>query len=76
LKLWQLDSAQSGWITGAFYLPYVFAVPILVSLTGRIDPKRIHLLGVTRTTLAHLGFATVADGFWSAFALRTLAGIG
>jgi MFS family permease len=47
-----------------------------VSLTDRIDPKRIYLFGVAITTLAHLSFAYVVDGFWGAFFARTLAGIG
>ena len=76
VDLWHLDSAQAGWITGALYLAYVVAVPVLVSLTDRIDPRRIYLLGVSLTVLAHFGFASFADGFWSALALRALAGIG
>lgn len=73
---WQLSNSQAGAITGAFYAAYVLAVPILVTLTDRIDPKRIYLLGVALTVVAHASFALFAEGFWSAAALRTLAGIG
>src|SRR3546814_3978378 len=50
------------------------ALPI--SLTDRIDPKRIYPAGVGLTTLAMLGYALFADGFWTAVAFRTLMGIG
>jgi MFS family permease len=34
------------------------------------------MFGTGLTALAHLGFALVADGFWSGLVLRILAGIG
>jgi len=47
-----------------------------VTLTDRIDAKRVYLFGVGCTTIAHLAFGALADGFWSAFVLRGLAGLG
>ena len=76
LDRWSLDNGEAGWITGVFYGAYVLSVPILVSLTDRVDPRRIYLLGVGLTTLSHCGFALFADGFASALVLRTLGGIG
>ncbi len=73
---WGLSNAEAGWITGAFYLAYTAAVPVLVTLTDRFDPKKIYLLGVALTVGAHLLFATMADGFTSALAARLLAGVG
>ncbi len=73
---WHLDNSAAGWITGIFYGAYTLAVPLLVSLTDRIDAKRVYLFGVATTVLAHAAFAFVVDGFWSAFAARALAGIG
>jgi hypothetical protein len=46
---------------------------LLVPLTDRIDAKRVYLFGVCCTTIAHLAFGLLADGFWSAMVLR-LAG--
>ena len=43
---WGLSNSGAGWITAAFYGAYMLAVPILVPLTDRYDPKRIYLLGV------------------------------
>lgn len=76
MRTWPLDNSDAGWITGIFYGAYTLAVPFLVSLTDRIDPKRIYLAGVATTALAHLAFAFVVDGFWSAMAARALAGVG
>ena len=73
---WNLSGTEAGWIIGAFYASYTLTVPILVSLTDRIDPKRIYLGAVLLTAIAALGYATLADGFWSAFVFRLIAGIG
>jgi len=76
MPAWRLDNSEAGWITGIFYAAYTVAVPFLVTLTDRIDPKRIYLCGVATTAVAHLAFAFLVDGFWSAMLARTLAGVG
>jgi len=76
VEAWGLSNRQAGAITGAFYAAYVLAVPVLVTLTDRVDPKKIYLVGVALTVASHLAFAAAASGFWSALALRMLAGIG
>jgi len=76
IERWGLDNAEAGWITGVFYASYTLFVPILVTLTDRIDPRSVYLTGVALTVLSHAGFAFHADGFWSAMAFRVLAGIG
>jgi len=73
---WRLTNSEAGWITAAFYGAYMLAVPILVTLTDRVDAKRVYLAGVAAMILGHALFATVADGLWSAFAARVLTGIG
>ena len=73
---WSLSNSEAGWITSAFYAAYMVSVPVLVTLTDRIDGKRVYLFGVGCTTVAHLAFGALADGFWSALALRALAGVG
>ena len=75
IDVWALSHTKAGWLTGAWAGAYVLAVPILVSLTDRIDAKKIYLVSITLTTLTHIGYAVFADGFWSAFFLRALAGI-
>jgi MFS family permease len=76
LDRWQLDYTEAGWITGVFYGAYTLAVPILVTATDRIDPRKIYLAGVALIVVAHPGFALFAEGFWTALGFRALAGIG
>jgi MFS family permease len=73
---WSLSNTEAGWIGGIYYAGYTAAVPVLVTLTDRIDPRRIYLLSTATGGLACLAFALFADGFWSALVLRALAGAG
>src|SRR3954467_12759523 len=74
--LWGLSYSEAGWITAAFYGAYIVAVPVLVTLTDRLNPKLIYLSGVMLTVLGHLMFGLMAEGFWSAMAARALTGVG
>ncbi len=76
MQRWSLSNSEAGWITAIFFGAYMVAVPVLVTLTDRIDGKRVYLFGVACTVAGHLLFGLFADGFWSAFATRALAGIG
>jgi len=76
MPLWGLTNSEAGWITAIFYAAYLVAVPILVTLTDRIDAKLVYLFGVGCTIAGHLLFGMFADGFWSALATRALTGIG
>ncbi len=51
-------------------------MPVLVSLTDRVDPKRIYLWSLVLGGGASLAFALFAEGFWSALAFRCLHGVG
>jgi predicted MFS family arabinose efflux permease len=73
---WGLTNSEAGWITAAFYGAYMLAVPVLVTLTDRIDAKRVYLGGVAAMIVGHALFAAFAEGFWSALAARALTGIG
>jgi len=76
MQRWSLSNSEAGWITSAFYAAYMVSVPVLVTLTDRIDAKRVYLFGVACTVVGHLLFGLLAEGFWSAMALRALAGMG
>ena len=76
MRLWGLTNSEAGWITAIFYGAYLLAVPVLVTLTDRIDAKLVYLFGVACTVVGHLLFGLYADGFWSAMATRALTGIG
>jgi MFS family permease len=73
---WTLSATAAGWLVGAFFAAYVVMVPILLALTDRYPARRVYLLGTGLTALSHLGFALIADGFWSALMFRILAGVG
>jgi predicted MFS family arabinose efflux permease len=73
---WHLTKTEAGWLIGVFFAAYVVAVPALVSLTDRIPTRWVYAVGAGLTALSHLGFAFVADGFWSALMLRAVAGMG
>src|SRR5213593_3429847 len=73
---WSLSNTEAGWISGIYYAAYTLVVPLLSSLTDRVDPKRIYLASVARTAVAFAGFAWVSTGFWSALAFRALMGVG
>jgi predicted MFS family arabinose efflux permease len=76
MQLWHLSNSEAGWITASFYGAYMLSVPVLVTLTDRVDPKRVYLFGVASTIAGHLLFGLFAEGFWSALFLRALTGMG
>jgi MFS family permease len=76
LDEWGLTNSEAGWITGLFYAAYTVSVPLLVTLTDRIDPRAVYLAGVALTVASHAAFAAFADGPWGAGAARVLAGVG
>lgn len=76
VPLWTLSNTQAGWISGIFFAGYVAAVPILVTLTDRIDSRRIYLIGLLISTAGLLGFAFAATGFWTAMLWQAIQGAG
>ncbi len=76
IPAWGLTNTEAGWISGIYYAAYTLVVPLLASLTDRVDPKRIYLASVALTALAFAGFAWIASGFWSALVFRALMGAG
>ncbi len=73
---WHLTKTEAGSLVGIFFAAYVVAVPVLVALTDRVPARNVYVVGAGLTALSHLGFAFVADGFWSGLILRAAAGIG
>jgi MFS family permease len=76
IAIWSLTNTEAGWIGGIYYAAYTLVVPLLSSLTDRVDARRIYLGSVALTAVAFAGFAWLATGFWSALAFRALMGIG
>src|SRR5438309_10341606 len=76
IPAWSLSNTEAGWISGIYYAAYTLVVPLLSSLTDRVDAKRIYLGSVALTAVAFVGLAWIATGFWSALAFRALMGAG
>jgi MFS family permease len=76
ITAWSLTNTEAGWISGIYYAAYTVVVPLLSSLTDRVDPKRVYLGSIALTAVAFAGFAWIATGFWSALMFRALMGAG
>lgn len=72
---WGLNNTEAGWISATYYAGYMVLVPVLASVTDRLDARRIMGFGALLGVVSALGYALGARGFWSALALRFLAGI-
>jgi MFS family permease len=76
MPLWHLNGAQAGMMASAFAFGYMLAVPVLTTLTDRVDARLILLIGSSATAVATLAFGLFASGLWSATLIWGLAGIG
>jgi MFS family permease len=76
LQDWGLTNTEAGWINGIYYAGYTLAVPVLASLTDRVDARRVYLASAVVAASAALGFALFAHGFWTACVFRALGGLG
>jgi len=72
---WGLNNTEAGWISAAYYAGYMVLVPVLASVTDRLDARRIMGLGALLGVMSALGYAFGARGFWSALTLRFVAGV-
>jgi MFS family permease len=72
---WGLSNSESGAISGILFAGYMFSVPILTSLTDRIDSRRIYLLACLIGSIGSALFALFGQGFWSAAAAQFLIGV-
>jgi predicted MFS family arabinose efflux permease len=76
MPLWGLSAAQAGLMASAYAFGYMVAVPLLTTLTDRVDARRILMAGSGLSGLATATFGLIADDLWSATLLWGLAGIG
>ncbi|HWI13245.1 MAG TPA: MFS transporter, partial [Burkholderiales bacterium] len=73
---WSLTNSQAGLISGIFFAGYMLGVPVLTSLTDRIDSRRIYAWSCVVSTLGAAGFALFAEGLWTALLFQFLIGAG
>src|SRR5262249_8916115 len=68
--------AQAGRTGGILFRGFVGAVPVLTSLTDRIDARRIYLVSCLFAASGSALFALIADGFVTALIAQLVFGIG
>ena len=76
MPAWGLSGTEAGLMASAFAFGYMFAVPVLTTLTDRIDARNILLVGSIAVALATFAFARFANGLWSATLIWGLVGVG
>lgn len=72
---WGLSASEAGWIGGIYFGGYAASVPILASLTDRIDGRRVFVLCSLLGAAASFAFAGWAEGFWTAVFFRFVNGV-
>lgn len=73
---WGMNNTEAGWIGGVYFAGYLASVPVLVSLTDRVDPRRIYLVSMAISCVSALGYAFAAASVASASLWRGLQGVG
>lgn len=73
---WGLSNTTLGWISSAYFTGYMLAVPVLGSMTDRVDARSVWLAACALAGLGCLGFAWLADGPATAFTLQLITGAG
>jgi MFS family permease len=73
---WALSNSEAGAIGGIFYAGYMAAVPVLTSLTDRIDARRVYTAACAMSLIGAACFAAFAEGLWTALACQFLIGAG
>ncbi len=75
LAEWGLSKTEAGWLNAFYYMGYLAAVPVLVSLTDRASPRKIYYLCMVLTAVGAAGFAFLTTGFWTAMVFRVVSGV-
>ena len=73
---WHLSGAEAGLLAGAYAAGYMVAVPVLATLTDRMDARLVLIAGSALSAFATFLFGFFAHGLWSGAALWSIAGVG
>lgn len=71
---WGLSNSEAGAISGFLFAGYMVSVPVLTSLTDRMDTRRIYLGACIIGSIGATFFALYGQGFWSAAFAQFLIG--
>ena len=73
---WHLSGAQAGLLAGSGAAGYMLTVPVLATLTDRIDARIILIAGSALSALGTVLFGLFATDLWSGALCNAIAGIG
>ncbi|MCZ7566487.1 MAG: MFS transporter [Burkholderiales bacterium] len=73
---WGMSGAEAGLLSGLFFAGYMVAVPVLTTLTDRIDARRIYFASTLAAAAGSAGFGLFAQGAASGGAFQLLVGAG
>src|SRR2546423_8804227 len=73
---WHLSGAQAGLLAGSGAAGYMLTVPVLATLTDRIDARKILIAGSAVSAFGTLLFGLFATGLWSGALFNAIAGVG
>lgn len=73
---WHLTGARAGLLAGSGAAGYMLTVPVLATLTDRIDARKILIAGSAVSALGTLLFGLFATGLWTGVFFNAIAGIG
>ncbi|CAN7566518.1 MFS transporter [Bradyrhizobium sp. LjRoot220] len=73
---WQLSGAQAGLLASSGAAGYMLTVPLLATLTDRIDARKILIAGSAVSAIGTVLFGLFATGLWSGALFNAIAGIG
>ena len=73
---WALSNSEAGLIGGTFFAGYMAAVPLLTSMTDRVDSRRVYFWACMLSVIGAAGFALFAQGLWTALVFQFLIGAG
>ncbi len=76
MPAWGLSAAEGGLMASGYAFGYMLAVPLLTTLTDRIDARLVLLCGSIVSGLATIAFGLFAQGFWSGTIIWSIAGLG
>jgi MFS family permease len=74
--VWALSGKEAGWIAGAYFGGYMLAVPLLSSLTDRLDARRVYFASCLLAAAGLGGFALFAQGPLTGGVLQAVSGAG
>ncbi|MBR0801232.1 MFS transporter, partial [Bradyrhizobium jicamae] len=73
---WHLSGAQAGLLSGSGAVGYMLTVPVLATLTDRIDARKVLIAGSALSAFGTALFGLFAMDLWSGALCNAIAGIG